>query len=404
METIGLGLIGLGARGLSLARDLLLQMDGVRLTAVADDYGTRAADAAALVAEKTGRAPFATQDYRALLARPEVEAVLVVTPWECHVPMAIDALRARKPVGIEVCGASTLQQCFDLVRAQEETGTPFMFLENCCYGRTELAVTRMVREGLFGEIVHCAGAYAHDLRAEVAGGEENHHYRLRHYQNRNCENYPTHELGPIARLLDVNRGNRMLSLTATASKAAGMREYLRTHPTRGATAETRFAQGDVVTTCIRCANGETIVLTLDTTLPRYYCRDFTVRGTKGFYEERTDSVFLDGDDDLGWNAHWGNFPEYRARYEHPLWQRADADGVLGGHGGMDGLVYSAFMRCLQQGLKMPIDVYDAASWMSITPLSEASIQLGGAPQAIPDFTAGRWLQARAAGSGEWTLP
>ena len=317
--------------------------------------------------------------------------------------MAIDALRAGKPVGIEVCGATSLQQCFDLVRAQEETGTPFMFLENCCYGRTELAVLNMVRQGLFGEIVHCAGGYMHDLREEVAYGQENHHYRLRHYLDRNCENYPTHELGPIAKLLNINDGNRFLSLTATASRAAGMREYLKTHTARGADADTVFRQGDIVTTCIRCANGESIVLTLDTTLPRYYCRDFTVRGTKGFYEERTDSVFLDGDPDLRWKEHWNNFEAYRAKYEHPIWQRFLSDGVVGGHGGMDGLVYRAFFECLQKGLDMPIDVYDAASWMSITPLSEASIQLGGAPQIIPDFTNGRWLARAERSSGDYTL-
>ena len=288
------------------------------------------------------------------------------------------------PVGIEVGGATSVQECWDLVRTYEKTRTPFMFLENCCFGRTEMMVTHMVRQGLFGEIVHCAGAYAHDLRDEVAGGNENHHYRLRHYRNRNCENYPTHELGPIAKLLNVNSGNRMLSLTSMASKAAGMNAF---------GVEGKFNQGDVVTTLIRCAGGETIQLSLDTTLPRYYCRDFTVRGTKGLYEERTNSVYLDGmGHHFDWNAgHWNNADSYRETYEHPLWQKFISDGVTGGHGGMDGLVYGAFFRCLQKGWPMPLDVYDAAAWMAITPLSEQSIALGSAPVEIPDFTSGRWL-------------
>ena len=402
MDKIGLGIVGLGARGKGLVKDLLLQMEGVRVVALADDYATRAEDLAAYVGEKTGTRPFATRDHRELISRSEVEAVLIVTPWECHVPMAIDALRAGKPVGIEVGGALSLAQCFDLVRVQEETGTPFMFLENCCYGRTELAVTRMVREGLFGEIVHCAGAYAHDLRGEIAHGEENHHYRLRHYLSRNGENYPTHELGPIAKLLRINAGNRLVSLTATASKSAGMREYLKTHAAAGVNVDSRFAQGDIVTTVLTCAGGESIVLTLDTTLPRYYCRDFTVRGTKGFYEERTDSVFLDGDSDHDWRSQWGNFSRYRDQYEHPIWQRFLQDGPLGGHGGMDGLVYGAFVDCVRNGLPMPIDVYDAAAWMCVAPLSEASIRQGGAPQEIPDFTNGRWL-APTKNDGDFAL-
>jgi len=391
MEKTRIGIIGLGNRGMGLTKNLFTKMDSMLITAVADNYETRAEEAAEYVKSETGTKPFAAKDYREVLARNDVDAVLIITPWECHIPMAIEAMRAGKPVGTEVCGATTLEQCFDLVRAQEETGVPFMFLENCCYGRTELAVTNMVRKGLFGEIVHCNGAYAHDLREEIAYGEEKHHYRLRHYLGRNGENYPSHELGPIAKLLNINDGNRMVSLTATASKAAGMREYLKTHEAKGANADSIFHQGDIITTTVRCANGETIVMSLDTTLPRYYSRDFTVRGTKGFYEERTNSVFLDGDEHSNWREHWDNFEKFRDEYEHPIWQRFLQEGVLGGHGGMDGLVYGAFIDCLQKGHDMPIDVYDAASWMAITPLSEASILLGGAPQIIPDFTNGRWL-------------
>ena len=167
-------------------------------------------------------------------------------------------------------------------------------LENCCYGRRELLVKNMVDLGLFGEIVHCSGGYLHDLRHEISFGRENRHYRLRNYINRNCENYPTHELGPIARVLDINHGNRMLSLSSFASKAAGLHQYISTDKSDDTELlNTQFAQGDIITTVIKCAGGQTIVLTLDTTLPRYYSRGFTVRGTKGFYEETTDSIFLD---------------------------------------------------------------------------------------------------------------
>ncbi len=384
MDKTLIGIAGLGSRGFSLLKDLLIDMPSVEISAVCDDFEGRAEKAQALVFEKTGKKPFATRDYSQLVDRSDVEAVLVVTPWETHVPYAIEAMKKKKPVAIEVGGASNLQECWDLVRTWEETRTPFFFLENCCFGRMELFVTNMVRKGLFGELVHCAGAYAHDLRDEIADGDKNHHYRLRHYTSRNCENYPTHELGPIAKLLDINAGNRMLTVSSTASKAAGLREYA-----KGG----EFAQGDVISTVIRCARGETILLTLDTTLPRYYCRDFTVRGTKAMFEERTNSVFIDGvhKDHFNWKPEWNNADQYQTRYEHPIWQKFLSDGVTGGHGGMDGLVYGAFVDCLQKGLPMPIDVYDAAAWMAVTALSEESVSLNGQPVAMPDFTSGRWL-------------
>ena len=149
----------------------------------------------------------------------------------------------------------------------------------------------------------------------------------------------------------------------------------------------------MVNTLIKCAGGESILLTLDTTLPRYYCRDFTVRGTKGMYEERTNSVFIDGEHTEHWNwkSNWGNAENYLEKYEHPIWHKFLNDGVSGGHGGMDGLVYGAFIECLKNGWEMPLDVYDAAAWMAITPLSEKSIATGSAPVEIPDFTSGRWL-------------
>ena len=401
MKKIRVGLIGLGQRGMGILRPVLLENEEkVEITAVCDLYQDRCDEAVRIITEEKGRpAPFATTDYHELLAREDVDAVLVVCAWEYHVRVAIDAMRAGKPVGMEVGGAYTVEECWDLVRAQEETGTPFMFLENCCYGRREMMVMNMVEQGVMGEIIHCSGSYEHDLRDEIAQGDRIRHYRLRNYLNRNCENYPTHELGPIAQILRINRGNRMLSLTSTASRAAGMREFLKTHYTDDEVLQAKacdFRQGDVVVTVIKCAGGETIRLTLGTTLPRFYSRNFTVCGTRGMYEENSDSVFLDNDEELrktewNWKTQFGNADRYAEQYEHPVWDRFLHDGVRGGHGGMDWLVYGEFFDCLLEERPFPIDVYDAAAWMVITPLSEQSIATGSMPVSIPDFTAGQWL-------------
>jgi predicted dehydrogenase len=257
--------------------------------------------------------------------------------------------------------------------------------------------TALVRRGKLGDIVHCHGAYAHYLAEEIAGGEQNRHYRLRNYLSRNCENYPTHELGPIAQILDINRGNRFLSLVSVASKSRGMNEYAKQHENVNPALQTAsFAQGDVVTTIIKCANGETITLSLDTTLPRAYSRRFTVRGTLGMYMEDNNSIYLDSDftpeDHWCWSKNWNNAEKYLEKYEHPVWEKYLKEGLRGGHGGMDGLVYDAFIEAVRNGTPCPIDVYDAAAWMAVTPLSEMSIAKGGAPVDFPDFTNGAFCE------------
>ncbi len=347
--------------------------------------------AAADAVEATGLTrPMETTEYK-LLAKPSVvDCILVITGWRTHAEIAKYCMEQGIPVGSEVGGAQTIEDCYDLVETQERTGTPYMFLENCNYGRRERMVLNMVRRGVLGEIVHCSGCYAHDLREEIAGGKENRHYRLQEYLHRNCENYPSHELGPIMQVLDINRSNRFVSLCSFSSKARGMAAYLANCDTADpALKDAVFAQGDVVTTVLICENGQTVTLSLDTTLPRYYSRGFTVRGTQGMYEEATDSVFLDNENcrkaEFDWRPHWGNAATFEEEYDHPLWRDVSPDVLSAGHGGMDRLCYQDFFDHVRSGEPMPIDVYDAAVIMAMTPLSERSIQMGGTPVAIPDF-------------------
>ena len=388
-------MVGMGCRGYEVMKTVL-GVDGVALTCVCDLYPDRTEKARAKAEKMQGFSPRVTDNWHTMTDKKELDAVLVTCSWEPHIEMAVAFMEAGIPVGVEVGGAYSVEDCFLLVRTFERTGTPVMLLENCCYGRYELMVMNMAEQGLFGEIVHCEGGYRHDLRREITFGKENRHYRLRNYLARCCENYPTHELGPISQILHINRGNRMLSLVSVASKAKGLHYYIgRTENADRSLLERDFAQGDVVTTIIKCANGETVTLTLDTTLPRAYSRQFTVQGTRGMYSEENNSVYLDTDHDesmhFSWKKQWNNAESYLERYEHPIWREFLADGLRGGHGGMDYLVYRDFVRCVREGLPMPIDAYDMASLMCISALSEQSIAMGGAPVAIPDFTSGRWL-------------
>ena len=391
MKKIKFGVIGLGKRGSSLLKTIISCGD-VDIIALCDVYQDRVDDAIKVVKDNSGIDAKGYTDYSEMLSAERLDGVFVSCAWEGHSEIAIAAMNRGVAVAMEVGGAYTVRECWDLVRTYEKTKTPFMFMENCCYDKFELLTTALVRAGKLGTVVHCHGAYSHDLRDEITGGSVNRHYRLRNYMNRNCENYPTHELGPIAKILNINRGNRMVSLTSVASKAAGLKEFTLTDKNPDPSlAGKEFKQGDIVSTTITCAGGETITLTLDTTLPKYYSREFTVRGTKGLANQEADMIAIEGE----CNTHefWENCKntEKYSAYLADAWKNITPEQIDAGHGGMDYIEFVEFFKALRSGAPMPIDVYDAASWMCITALSEASIAAGGHPQPIPDFTEGKWL-------------
>ena len=400
MKMIKMGILGLGARGYSLMKDVVLPRENVQVVAVCDLYDDRVKRAADMIHEKKEQEVFGTTDPKEFWDC-EMDAVLIASSWQDHVDSCIEGMRRGIYVACEVGGTYSIHDCWKLVDCYEETKTPVMMMENCCYGQRELMILNIVEQGVLGDIVHCEGGYLHDLRDEISEGRERRHYRLLNYLKRNCENYPTHEIGPIARILKINRGNRMVKLAAQASRAAGLKEYMKQK--READIDLlkeNFAQGDIVTTTITCAGGETIVIQLNTTLPRYYSRKFTVLGTKGMYNEDNDSIFLDDEhatEHFKWNEHYGNAEKYRDEYEHPIWKKYIEEGVRGGHDGMDWLVFSAFFEAVEAGINTPIDVYDMASWMAISCLSEESISLGGQVVYIPDFTRGTWMSEERLG-------
>ncbi len=424
-EKIKIGYIGLGERGLSmLGKNIFCDMNDVEVTTICDLSQEKLEKAKTTMLEKNMPEPKLTKDYRDIINDPDIDAVIFMTGWSGRTPMVIEAMRAGKYVGVEVGCADNIQECYDLVNAYEETGMPVMMLENCCYGRREMAVLNMVKQGLFGEIVHCTGGYQHYLCKDSlfvnTSKDGPKHYRLPHYVNKNCENYPTHALGPISKVLSINRGNRMVSLASHASKSVGLKSYIAEHPEVDEEYKNvEFKQGDIINTVITCAGGETILLTLDTTLPRaYYSRNFSVRGTKGMSNEDGRVIYLDGmvgtvnDTDLaGLNGNIkdneedikNNEEEMYEKYDHPLHAEYVRKGVKDGHGGMDWLVCRAFVESVKRGTNTPIDVYDTASWMAIGPLSERSVAGGGIPVSIPDFTNGKWRDREPVVEGKYCL-
>lgn len=391
-RTIHAGVIGLGNRSKEQIRTLLSMAD-VEIRVVCDVYEDRVQAAQDAIKQQRGVRPDGTCDYRAVNSREDIEAVFIFTSWQTHVRIAVDAMKHGKTPAMEVGGATSLEECWELVRVSEDTGIPVMLLENCCYNREEMNLLNMIRQGVFGELVHCRGGYQHDLREEIGNGDINRHYRQDNFRNRNGELYPTHELGPIAQYLNINRGNRMLSLVSMSSKAVGEHAWMEKNRADSPLAQVKFNQGDVVTTMIKCANGETIMLTHDCTLPRPYSRGGYIQGSKGLWAEDGRFIYLEDRTQPGPHGEH-NFESdapYMQEYMHPLWKEYEEFGLRGGHGGMDYLVLRAFIESLQKGVAFPIDVYDAAAWMAVTCLSEQSIAMGSMPVAVPDFTGGRWV-------------
>ena len=403
-ETIKIGYVGLGRRGMRMLDICFSEMRDVEVSILCDVDGEKLREGSALLAKKGKPAPRLTEDYHEMLNDASIDAVVIMTGWSTHVQCAIDSLKAGKYTAIEVGCAYDISECYALLAAYQTTHAPLMMLENCCYGRREMMALRMAREGLFGEIVHCEGGYHHylndvELFKKASDGKtvDTSHYRLAEYLRRNAEQYPTHELGPIAKLLGINRGNRILTVASFSSKARGISTYMKQngladHPLYNQT----FKQGDIVTTVLTCAGGETVTLTLDTTLPRYgYSRHFTVRGTEGMCEESAKQVCTYHINGITEEPVFNNEKELFERFDHPLHREYVQLGEREGHGGMDWLVCRAFVESVKNGIETPIDVYDTLTWLAIAPLSEQSIALGGMPVAMPDFTCGRWVNREA---------
>lgn len=388
MDKVRLGIIGVGGRAIGLM-DSIIAIDELEITALCDIRPECCERGLKWLSEHDySTVPFTCTDYRKVLTRELVDAVIVVTSWNEHVELSIAAMEAGIPVGFEVGGASSLDQCWELVKAYERTRTPCMMLENCCFGRYEMAVLRMVRDGLFGEVVHCEGGYQHFLgkylvnEGSIASG----HQRTFHHMHRNAELYPTHEIGPIGKYLNINRGNRFLTLSSFASKAVSLNSLA--NDSLGAGHEP-FQLGDFVTTILKCAGGETVMIAHDTSLPRPYSRGNVVHGTRGTWMEVNKSIYIEGRSP---EEKWEDIAPYLEEYDHPIWKDFLNNGVQGGHDGMDYLEMKAFAYSVMHGIDFPLDVYDAACWMAITILSENSIAMGGMPQAFPDFTNGKWIR------------
>jgi len=409
-DKIRLGYIGVGLRGRNHIGEGLLRSD-VEIVAICDTQESslkycRAQFVKAgkkLPAEYTG----GLDAYKKLLERKDIDGVIIATPWQFHKEQSIAAMRAGKYVGCEVIAGITVEDHWDILKVYEETKVPYMTLENVCYRRDVMAVLNMVRQNVFGEIVHLEGGYQHDLRGVLFNDGKNFdgkgaefgpqtvgeaQWRTQFNADRNGDIYPTHGAGPVMNYIDINRGNQFTNLVSFASKSPGLNKYIEKVSPGNKNAAIKFKNGDIVTTMLNCANGETVTLTHDTHLPRPYSLGFRVQGTEGIWMDVAESIYIEGKSKS--YDEWDSAKICTEKYDHPLWKKYQHQADGAGHGGMDWFVFNAFVESVKQRKQTPIDIYDSLTMSVITPLSEKSIEEGNMPQKFPDFTGGKWKERK----------
>ena len=400
METVRIGLIGVGERGVGFVHHFC-NMEGARITAVCDTHQA-VLDRARQVISRHGKASPAlyTGDeyaYRRLLDREDVDIVVIATPWRWHAIMAVETMESGKHAFVEVPAVTTVDEAWLLVDTSERTQMNCMMLENVCYGRDELMVLNMVRQGVFGELLHGEAAYIHELRWQMKEIEhKTGSWRTFWHTKRNGNLYPTHGLGPIAQYMGINRGDSFDYMNSMSSPAAGREAYAQREfsPEHGRN-QLNYINGDMNTSLIKTKNGRTIMVQHDTTTPRPYSRHNLIQGVNGVFAGFPNRIALEKGGDESYHQWDFDMTKWRARYDHPLWtqmgRRAEEQG---GHGGMDHLMCWRIVHCLRNAEPLDQNVYDAAAWSVIGPISAVSVADHGNSKPIPDFTRGEWRNTK----------
>lgn len=395
LDTVSTGFIGVGNRG-SAAVERISQIEGVQIKAICDVRPEKAEAAKARIKTPGHEAILFTENdesWMKLCERDDIDLVYIATQWELHAPIAVYAMEHGKHVALEIPAATTVEDCWKLVETSEKTKKHCVILENCCYDFFELLTLNMVRQGFFGEIIHCEGAYIHDILESFFQKEKRYDYwRLKENAVRNGSLYPTHGLGPVCQIMDVNRGNKMEYLVSMSSGDFMINDMTK----EKAQEEAYFEQyvnkpfrGNMNMTSIKTQRGSTIMLQHDVTSPRPYSRIHMVSGTKAFAQKYP----LPGKIAIGHDGFVSEeeLARLETKYTPAIVRKiGDLAKKIGGHGGMDFMMDWRLIDCLRNGLPMDMDVYDAAAWSVIGPLSEWSVANHSAAIEIPDFTAGSW--------------
>lgn len=394
---VRVGFIGVGSRGTVLLR-LALMMEGVEVPAICDIRETSAERAARLVERRGFKTPDlymkGPEDYKRMLERDDLDAMICATPREWHTPMAVDAMNAGIPSGVEVPAGVTIEDCWQLVEAHEKTGVQYMMLENYCYFQNVMMILNLLDQGLFGDMTHSEVGYQKDerfLRVGPNGEIDSEYGKLRRDTDGNL--YPTHAIGPASWSMNVHRGDRFDFIVSVSSRSKNLNEYLMQqfgadHPA----AKVEFKNGDVNTSIIRTVKGRTITVYYDSQTPRPWDPILRFQSSRGVFMGSIDKIYVDGlsTESLAWE----DAAPYYEKYEHPLWKKYGGQDIQLGRGVCEYLVVQQFIEAVRRKGETPLNVYDGAAWSAILELSRDSVAQGSLPMKFPDFTRGKWETPR----------
>jgi hypothetical protein len=403
LPVVRIGIIGLGDRG-SEAVERLTYIDGVEIKALCDKREITV-KASQKYLQSIGRPEaqefFGAEDaWKKLVELPDLDLVYTCTPWVLHTPISVYAMENGKHVACEVPIARTIDEAWQLVETSERTKKHCMMLENCCYDFFELLALNMARQGMFGDIIHGEGAYIHSNVLEMnfrkplddkqADGAYTDMWRLKENATRNGNLYPTHGLGPICQVLNINRGDKMEYLSSISTNDFTMaqkeKELAASDPFYAQWKDSKF-RGNLNTTIIRTALGKSIVVQHDVSSMAPYSRIHLVKGTKGMAVKYPRELIALGEDWLSDEE----FANVQAEHMPEIIKRVgEMARKVGGHGGMDFIMDWRLIDCLRNGLPLDQDVYDGAAWSSVAPLSEWSVANRSQSIDVPDFTGGSW--------------
>ncbi len=396
-KPLRLGVVGTGRRGRYLL-SLALRAD-VEVTALCDIREPNLKQAQDMAEKACGRRPEGyskgAEDYLRMLRRDDLDAIIIGTGMQLHAPVAIAAMKAGKHVLSEVSGAMTLDECWGLVRTTQETGMIYMLAENCCYWHELMMVQNMVDRGIFGAPTYAECGYVHDCRYLKFNPDGSLTWRGEMTRDWPGNNYPTHSLGPVANWLGINRGDRLVSLVASATGSLALQDYIDKHlPKDSPIRKVKFKGTDSSTALIKTAKGVLIDLRFDISSSRPTEGPYhALQGVNASYDSRIgQKIWIEGRT----KGHkWEPIANYKKEFEHPLWTRLRDKAKGSGHGGGDFFVMHEFLEAIGKGGPSPIDVYDSAVWSAILPLTAKSLDEGGSVVEIPDFTEGKWKSRKA---------
>jgi len=364
LKKLNIGIAGACGRGASF-KAACEAVGFVRIHAVCDVN----AEALPAAAERLGADEKYT-DYQTMLARSELDAVILGTPMQFHVPQAIAALDKGLHVLSEVPAGVSIDECRRLVAAAKAGSGVYMMAENYTYMRANVIVREIARRGLFGAPYYGEGEYIHELK----GLNEVTKWRRKWQTGINGVTYGTHSLGP---LLQWMPGDRVESVCCAGSG----------HHYRDPRGDLYENEDSCVMLC-KMAGGGLVKVRLDMLSDRPHAMtNYQLQGTDGCYE----SARAPGEPNRIWLRckrekpdKWMDLSELADEFLPEFWRKGAEAAAKAGHGGGDYFEILDFLDAATGKRPPAIGIHEAMDMTLPGLVSQQSIMQGGAWLDVPD--------------------